>query len=57
MELALKHDEAGLRTFLEVALLARAKTCVSRNHIGSAVAEKVRMKLKKPGCLKDPDEP
>ena len=57
MELALKHDKAGLRTFLEVALLARAKTCVSRNHIGSAVAEKVRMKLKKPGCLKDPDEP
>ena len=50
MEQALMLDPSGLRTFLELALLARASTRIAKSHLGD-VANRVRSHLGKTACL------
>jgi len=44
LQRALQRDSVGVRLFLEVALLARARTCFARSHLGD-VASMVRVGL------------
>eukprot|EP00965_Chrysotila_dentata_P126083 4167423-Pleurochrysis_carterae.AAC.1 len=50
MQRAFELDHRGLHLFLEIALLARAKTCIASSHLGRVI-DVFRTSLQKPICM------
>ena len=42
MELARRHDPEGLRTWVEIGLLAESDVCLAKSHLADFVASPIR---------------
>ena len=47
---AYQKDEPGLRAILELAMLARADTCIEYSHMAQSIGNMLRVELGKPKC-------